>query len=208
MSESSKALLLAVFISLSFNVQCHEMLIDFLKFEDQNLRVPLTKPCENDLSTLRKGIESDEIWAIKVKDASGKSTSGFMWGNNFWLGAERACFLLNEPPKINLIKSANRKMFENITQIAAKIPVEYRMFYSTHTSPIQFDADLFNKSILHVGLCFPKSCKQKEVDVMARTIFENKFRNDLLFGDLKYLATKTLDIRKNFLHEPFVVLLL
>jgi Nose resistant-to-fluoxetine protein, N-terminal domain len=208
MYKSSKALLLTVFMYLLFKVQCHELLIDFLKIEDKSLQVRLTKTCENDLKTLRKGIESDEVWALKVRDASGRSSSGFMWGNNFWLGAERACFLLNKPPQINLIKSANRKMFDNMTQVAAEIPVEYRVFYATHTSTVQFDADLFNKSILHVGLCFPKSCNQKEADVMARIVFENKFRNDLLFGDLKYVSTKTLNVRKNFFHEPFVVLLL
>lgn len=208
MNESSKALLLTIFIILLFNVQCHELLFDFLNFEDQNSQIQLTKSCENDLRTLREGIQNDEVWAMKVRDASGRSPSGFVWGNNFWLGAERACFLLNKPPKINLIKSANRKMFENSTQIAALIPVEYRMFYATQTSTVQFDADLFNKTILHVGLCFPKSCNQKEVDEMARIVFKNTFRNSLLLGDVKYYATKTLDIRKNFLHEPFVVLLL
>lgn len=205
MIKCSKALLLASFIVSVSHVQCHSLLIDFLNFQDQNL---LTKSCENDLRTLKKGIESDEVWALKVHDASGKSTSGFMWGNNFWLGLERACFLLNNPPKIHLIRSSNRRMLENMTEVASAIPVEYRMFYATHKSTVQFDADLFNKSILHVGLCFPKSCNQDEVDVMARKVFENKIRNDLLFSDLKFLATKTLDIRKNFLHEPLVMLLL
>lgn len=208
MNESSTALLLTLFIIFVINVQCHELLFDFLKFEDQNLQIRLTKPCENDLRTLRDGIENNEVWALKVRDASGRSPNGFMWGNNFWLGAERACFLLNKPPKIYLIKSANRKMFENSTEIAALIPVEYRMFYATQTSTVQFNADLFNKTILHVGLCFPKSCNEKEVNVMARTVFENKFRNNSLLGEVKYFATKTLDIRKNFLREPFVVLCL
>lgn len=146
---------------------------------------------------------------FSVQDASGKSSAaGFMWGNNFWLGAERACFLLNDPPKISLIKSANRKMHDNMTAVASQIPVEYRMFYASHTSTVQFDADLFNKSVLHVGLCFPKSCRESEARLMAKNIFENKFQSELIFGDVKYLSTKTLDIRNNFLNEPFVVLLL
>lgn len=72
-----------------------------------------------------------------VQDASGKSSVGFSWGNNFWLGAERACYLLNEPPTISLVKSSNRKMLPNMTDIASKIPVEYRMFYASHTSTVQ-----------------------------------------------------------------------
>jgi hypothetical protein len=208
MIASSKALMLIVFACGVIGVQCHEVLTEFLEFDYKSWKVHLSKTCENDLRTLREGIEGSEVWALKVRDASGRPTSGFMWGNSFWLGAERACFLLNHPPKINLVKSARRKMSENFTEIASEIPVEYRMFYAAHTSSVQFDADLFNKSILHIGLCFPKSCRQKEVDAMARTVIENKFHNNLLFGDLKYLSTKTLEIRKNFLSEPFVVLML
>lgn len=208
MIKSSKALLLIVLTCSTFGVQCHEVLKVFLEFDYKSSQIYPRKTCENDLRTLREGIQNDEVWALKVRDASGKSTSGFMWGNNFWLGAERACFLLNDPPKITLVKSSKRKMFENMTQIASKIPVEYRMFYATQTSPVQFDADLFNKSILHIGLCFPKSCQEKEVDAMAREVIENKLSNNLLFGELRYLATKTLEVRKNFLSEPFVALML
>lgn len=132
-----------------------------------------------------------------------------MWGNNFWLGGERACHLLNRPPKISLIKSANRKMYENMTEVASSVPVEYRMFYASHTSTAQFDADLFNKSVLHVGLCFPKSCNHSEAQMMAVNIFEKKSHNEFMYlGDVNYLGTKTLNIRKNFLNEPFVVMLL
>ena len=131
-----------------------------------------------------------------------------MWGNNFWLGGERACHLLNNPPKINLIKSENRKMIENMTDVASEVPVEYRMFYASHNSKVQFDADLFNKSVLHIGLCFPKSCNQSEAQLMAEIIFEKKFNNELVYGKVNYLETKTLNIRKKFINEPFVLLLL
>jgi hypothetical protein len=131
-----------------------------------------------------------------------------MWGNNFWLGQERSCYLLNDPPEINLVKSENRKMFENMTNIVSEIPVEYRMFYASHSSTAQFDADLFSKSILHVGLCFPKACGQTEAHTMAELIFEEKFRDDFLLKNLKFLGTKTLEIRKNFFNEPFVIMLM
>lgn len=145
---------------------------------------------------------------ISVQDASGKDTSGFMWGNNFWLGGERACHLLNDPPTISLIKSATRNMQENVTEIASEFPVEYRMFYIRHTSSLQFDPDLFNKSVLHVGLCFPKACDHLQANYMATKIFEDRFQDDLRLGAVKYLGTKILVIRENIISEPFVVLLL
>lgn len=131
-----------------------------------------------------------------------------MWGNSFWLGGERACHLLNDPPTISLIKSAARNMYENVTKIASEIPVEYRMFYIRHTSPLQFDPDLFNKSILHLGLCFPKSCDDSQANYMATKVVKNRFQSDVRLGHVRYLGTKTLVIRDNFISEPFVVLLL
>lgn len=98
-------------------------------------------------------------------------------------------------------------MLENMTEIATQIPVEYRMFYARHGSKIQFDADLFNKSVLHVGLCFPKACGESEVQVMAKKIFEDKWQNHLL-GQLEYLGTKTLNIRNDLTDDTFVVLLM
>lgn len=99
-------------------------------------------------------------------------------------------------------------MLANLTDIASMVAVEYRMFYAGHTSTLQFDADLFDKSILHVGLCFPKSCNGSAAQEMAVSVFQKKYRNELVYGDMKYLATKTLNVRHNFLNEPFVVWLL
>lgn len=96
-------------------------------------------------------------------------------------------------------------MLANMTDVASMIPVEYRMFYASHTSTVQFDAALFNKSVLHIGLCFPKSCNGSAVQEMATKIFRRKYRNDFVYGDVNYLSTKTLSIRQNFLNEPFVV---
>lgn len=208
MNKRSKVLLLAVFVHLSYIVQCHELLFDFLNFQDQNSLIQLSKTCADHLKIVKSGIKEQKVWALKVQDASGKATSGFMWGNNFWLGVERACHLLNVPPKISLIKSANRKMHQNMTEIASKVPVEYRMFYASHISTMQFDADLFNKSVLHVGLCFPKACQDSDADAMAVKIFRQKFQDDIQFGSLEYLGSKTLVVRKNFLSEPLVMSLL
>ncbi|CRL08602.1 CLUMA_CG021290, isoform A [Clunio marinus] len=210
MSKTFKVVvLLVIFLGFnSYDVLCHELLRDFLNFQVENPHIALSKDCGDHLEMLRNGIKENEVWALKVQDASGKPTSGFTWGNNFWLGAERNCYLLNQPPKISLIKSKNRKMDDNMTEIGSEIPVEYRMFYASHTSKIQFDADLFNKSVLHIGLCFPEACDETEVHVMAKKIFHEKFQDFHLYGEVNYLGTKTLTIRKEFLNETFVLLLL
>lgn len=99
-------------------------------------------------------------------------------------------------------------MLPNMTEVASRVSVQYRMFYASHTSPIQFDADLFVKNILHVGLCFPTSCDDLEARLMGKSVFERKFNNKLLFGNVTFLRTKRLQIRENFMNEPMVLLLL
>lgn len=143
-----------------------------------------------------------------MKDASGSAKSGFVWGNNFWLGSMRACDLLNNPPKIYLGPSKNRNGWANITEIGSKITLDYRMFYVKHASNIQFDPATYDKSILHIGLCLPKSCHNHDSFQMAQKIFHSSnFDASLQLGNTLLLSTKTLHIRDNYWSENFVVIL-
>lgn len=187
--------------------QCHEVLLDFLNVQQNypELNFNITRKCANSLSAIRKGIERNEIWAMKVQDASGKSQPGFVWGNNFWLGREISCFQLNQPRKVPLSLSTTRRMNSHVPDVVTKVPVEYRMFYASHTSPIQFDTDLFDFVGLYVGLCFPKSCQQQEVIRMAEIVFQSqKFQSSELYGNVTFASTKTLNLRPNFFDETAV----
>ena len=142
-------------------------------------------------------------------DASGRKSVGFSWGNNFWLGSMRACNQLNNPPKIHLVKSDKRRGPNNLTQIGSKIPLDYRLFYLKHESLTQFDAELFNKSILHVGICLPKSCHDFDSLKMADSVFKSdEFNNSIVYGKVSLISTKLLKLRKNYLNETFVMLTL
>lgn len=192
---------------LVVEIVCGQLFVKFIGV--QNLELKLSKLCNDDLNLVRDGIKNEEFWALKVQDSSGKPATGFVWGNNFWLGSETSCSKLNYPPKIKLVPSDTRKMLKNSTEIASKVPVVYRMFYYQHSSKLQFDADLFNQSVIHIGICFPQSCSNKESfligDHFARSEY---FLNIPMIGDAKFLSTKTLSIRKFFFKEPFVILML
>lgn len=139
---------------------------------------------------------------------SGKKTFGFTLGNNFWLGSERACLHLNNPPKIHLKHSDRRKMWDNATDIASEIPLTYRMFYIAHTSQIQFDIDVFNQSVLHIGVCLPKACIDNDARMMGEKILLPITCKGAIYGDkLSFENTKSLELRNNFPNEVFVILL-
>lgn len=201
-----------ILLLLISSVQCHDLLLEFLNIRENHSKIDfnLTKNCASSLSAIKNGINRNEIWAIKVQDASGASRPGFVWGNNFWLGCRRACNMLNEPLKVPLTFSTTRRMKHHITDIATKVPVEYRMFYATHTSPIQFDSDLdFDFVGLHVGLCFPKACLEPEIQKMAEVIFQSEiFKNSEIYGNVTFVESKTLKLRENFFESAPVQFLM
>ena len=206
-----KLLTLIVFSSLFYSITCSEPMLDFLNIQKTHPEIDfkLTKECENSFDLIKKGIDENEIWAIKVLDASGRTQPGFVWGNSFWLGSKRACEMLNNPKRIPLPLSSSRLMLPHIPEIATKVPVEYRMFHASHTSPIQFDSDTFEFVGLHIGLCFPKACHEEEIKRMAEVVFQSgEFKNTAIFGDVKFNMTRTLKLRENFFEETAVRLLM
>jgi hypothetical protein len=184
-----------------------EPLLEFLNIQENHREIDfdLSEKCEKSLIKISEGIKQNEIWAIKISDASGKSHSGFVWGNKFWLGSETACEVLNHPKKFPLTSSNTRLMLPHVINIATEVPVEYRMFYASHTSPIQFDPDLFEFDGLHVGLCFPKACQEQEINRMAQVVFQSgEFTNIAMYGNVTFTKTKNLKVRANFFDEIFV----
>jgi hypothetical protein len=140
---------------------------------------------------------------------SGKKTYGFALGNNFWLGSERACLQLNNPPRILLKPSDTRRMLKNATSIKAEIPVVYRMFYVAHRSQIQFDINLFNQSVIHIGLCFPKVCTQQDADEFGnKIIIPVTLKDRRVYGRISYEKSRILIVRENYGHENHVKIMM
>lgn len=201
--------LLIIFICIIFpRIHCHELLLDFTSFQDKNTEVKLSDKCSKDLNALQIGLKREEIWAIKIQDASGRSGPGFIYGNYFWLGSEKCCELLNNQVKIEVTPSKSYQSHENIASIESKFPVEYRMFYATHTSPIQFGGNLLEFVGLQIGICFPKSCKEAEIIEMSKVIFKTgEFNRTNIYGEIKFVKTKTLQLRVDFWDDPFAKVL-
>lgn len=84
---------------------------------------------------------------LSVMDASGSPSSGFVWGNNYWLGSREHCRLLNEPRRVYLVEIENRISHGDLMEIGPRIPVEYRIFYVNHRSQMQLDLHILNKVI-------------------------------------------------------------
>lgn len=80
-----------------------------------------------------------------VLDASGFVGSGFVWGNNYWLGSQRACNFVNTPVRVALAENPPKNHIPNLDEIASPISVGYRVVWAKHYSKWQLDIKTFDK---------------------------------------------------------------
>ncbi|KAH8302116.1 hypothetical protein KR044_002885, partial [Drosophila immigrans] len=123
--------------------------------------------CESQLRQVQRGILSKQPWAMKVLDASGTKPSGFVYGQNYWLGSREACKGVQRPVGITLSKNFERVMHYGLITQQAPFDMDYRVVYLRHNSPWQVEIKLMSEQIIHIGLCLPSACSSTEVKQLA-----------------------------------------
>ncbi|KAH8300672.1 hypothetical protein KR018_006211 [Drosophila ironensis] len=124
--------------------------------------------CHTHLQQVQRGILGKQPWAMKVLDASGTKPSGFLFGQNYWLGSREACRGVQRPVGITLSRNYERRMHYSILTQSAPFPMDYRVIYLRHRSPWQVEIKVMSEQVLHIGLCLPSACGSEEVKQLAR----------------------------------------
>lgn len=78
-------------------------------------------------------------------DASGRVTSGFVWGNNYWFGSRKECERVNKPTHVVLSDNLSQNHVKNLTDIESPFPVENKLIWARHQSQWQLDINTFDK---------------------------------------------------------------
>ncbi|XP_017150793.1 nose resistant to fluoxetine protein 6 [Drosophila miranda] len=156
--------------------------------------------CHTQLQQVQRGILSQQPWAMKVLDASGTKPSGFVFGQNYWLGSRAVCEGVQRPVGITLSRNYERVMHYSILTQSAPFEMDYRMIYLRHSSPWQVEIKLMSEQILHIGLCLPKACDSEEVKQLAREyVTDGSFnKNDIFDMRPEVLYMKDLRLSKRF----------
>ncbi|XP_026806475.1 nose resistant to fluoxetine protein 6-like [Rhopalosiphum maidis] len=127
---------------------------------------PAVSPqCAEHVQLYQEALRNGKMWAFKMSDASGHYSSGYFWGNTFWLGSKSLCTEISEYDKelpfklgFNIIK----------TYIALKAPINYTERYQ------------------HLGLCMPYSCSKEDVDEMVnQTLHQDIPERDVKVAKVK-----------------------
>lgn len=143
-------------------------------------------------------------------DASAKPSSGFIWGNNFWLGSQKGCESLNNPLSITLASKFPRIMKSALVKSVSPFPVRYLVAHAKHKSPWQVNVKFLEENILHLGLCLPVACQIHEIHNLTQTFFDAQQDDFQLFYEMEaeVLEIKDLQVRENFMWKRSVVMLL
>ncbi|XP_076673726.1 O-acyltransferase like protein isoform X2 [Andrena cerasifolii] len=140
-------------------------------------KYPVEEQCSKDVTRYIEGLKRNEVWALKVDDASGRYTNSFLWGNTYYVGSSTECVYINEdyekiskraeegntaPQKKNLGVSGN-----NIWTGLRSSKPPYKVGFYMMTI-------LLNSTVLpvartiYLGVCLPFSCSSSDVSVIAK----------------------------------------
>lgn len=76
-----------------------------------------------------------------VLDSSGSPESGFILGQNFWMGSIKGCEAVRQPHTITLSNRFQRYTHADLLTATAPFDVDYRVVYAAHKSPWQIQVE-------------------------------------------------------------------
>lgn len=85
------------------------------------------------------------ITKFTVLDSSGSPQTGFVFGQNYWLGSIQECEAVRNPIPITLDSRFTRNMKPNLMGATAPFDMEYRVVYAQHESPWQIEVKVLSE---------------------------------------------------------------
>ncbi|XP_049887936.1 uncharacterized protein LOC126382208 [Pectinophora gossypiella] len=125
--------------------------------------------CREEMQQYVTGLMKKELWALKMEDASGRYTTMFYWGNNYWTGSAELCRILNQQhsPPNNNNKSKSSQIFsewrEDVSMTGLGPPFETAFYTVRLTVSTDLTDIIRTRRTLHLGLCLPASCASDAV---------------------------------------------
>ncbi|XP_045507641.1 nose resistant to fluoxetine protein 6-like isoform X2 [Colias croceus] len=134
-----------------------------------SLRDTVRGQCRDDLQEYVEGLKDRTLWALKMEDASGRYTSMFYWGNNYWTGSAELCQILNEQhaPRSNSNRSSGSQIFNDWRQdvsMSGLGPPFDTAFYNVRMAVTTDLHDIIKtRRTIHLGLCLPRACTREQI---------------------------------------------
>ncbi|XP_050303803.1 nose resistant to fluoxetine protein 6-like [Anthonomus grandis grandis] len=159
--------------------------LSFLGLQREN-----ASTCFMELSQLKRAVDAEKVWGLKVLDASGAPSEGFLYGNNLWIGLHMQCKDLSNTKPFEI---RNDKI--NHTKTAWDFPpydLAFAVVMIKHNSTVQLRMRLPLDNIAQLGLCIPKSCLEQDIFNLSNEYFKS---NVLDIQNMYNLSMDVINIR-------------
>ncbi|XP_011054574.1 PREDICTED: nose resistant to fluoxetine protein 6-like isoform X1 [Acromyrmex echinatior] len=140
-------------------------------------KYPVGVQCGKDITTYIDALKNEELWALKVDDASGRFTNGFFWGNTYFTGSATECDYIGtdwnpsyhtysknhiKDPKVTI----NTGLSGASTWSTDSVEVPFQLgFYMLKLS---VNVSCTPTKLIHLGVCLPFSCTASDVAVIGK----------------------------------------
>ncbi|XP_077275007.1 nose resistant to fluoxetine protein 6-like [Temnothorax americanus] len=156
----------------------------------------LKSTCGKELKDFRDAVDQRILWSLKVLNSSGGSKSGFLYGNNYWLGSRSQCLdTMNEAPlEISQRKILNNTHYRDPRKEFPPFQMNYFVAYLRHNSTTQYHVNMFDENVITLGLCLPTSCTTNNLSLILEEICRDRvIFDDLYSADFQLIEVKELN---------------
>ncbi|XP_018372628.1 PREDICTED: LOW QUALITY PROTEIN: nose resistant to fluoxetine protein 6-like [Trachymyrmex cornetzi] len=171
--------------------------------------------CATELRDFLDAVDQRILWGLKTLDSSGELKSGFLYGNNFWLGSRSQCLdIMNRTPfEIAKRHILNNTRYRDPQNEFPPFQLNYFVAYIRHNSTLQYHVNILTEDLITLGLCLPASCSTSNISFILEAIFRDRVLliNDLYSVDLNLIQVKNLKDDHQWLLNgaiPFICVLL
>ncbi|KYN44570.1 Nose resistant to fluoxetine protein 6 [Trachymyrmex septentrionalis] len=152
--------------------------------------------CEEELLNFRNAVDQRILWSLRVLDSSGEFQSGFLYGNNYWLGSRIQCFDTMNTASLQISKRhlLNNTLYRDLQKEIPPFKVNYFAAHFKHNSTLQYHINVPNEDVMTLGLCLPASCSANDISFILEKIFRDRIFliSDLYSVDFKLIQVKNL----------------
>ncbi|XP_067204228.1 nose resistant to fluoxetine protein 6-like [Linepithema humile] len=154
----------------------------------------LNSTCGKELHDFRDAVDQRILWSLKMLDSSGEPKSGFLYGNNYWLGSRSQCYdTMNRYPwELSKQYLLNNSLYRDPQKEYPPFKINYFVAHFKHNSTLQYHVNLPNEDLIVLGLCLPASCSTNDLSFILERIFQDRL---LLIGNLYSMDFRLIEVK-------------
>ncbi|XP_076627065.1 nose resistant to fluoxetine protein 6 [Colletes latitarsis] len=155
--------------------------------------------CHTELLEVDRAIENQIMWGMKILDSNGLPGTGYISGNNYWLGDRQECNRIND----RTVPQLKWSLLDNGTRyndINFEVPPFKVNFYVAQMHEDSYMQDIVlqepAEKVISLGLCLPSSCTEDQISIMIEKVFQDR---TLLFAriyNVEFDLIKVIDYKK------------